>query len=107
MCDKSDKIKTKRKGFNMITERQKQLFDELRKMNPDIIDDGVPDEAAYLSADYRLMYVLKEVNGGSGWSLCEHLISGAVNRHMMQLGIILRDGQREYSVCQKGFRGLN
>lgn len=60
----------------MITERQKQLFDELRKMNPDIIDDGVPDEAAYLSAGYHLMYVLKEVNGGSGWSLCEHLISG-------------------------------
>lgn len=60
----------------MITEEQEQLFDELRKMSPDIIDDGVPDEAAYLSASYRLMYVLKEVNGGSGWSLCKHLLSG-------------------------------
>ena len=55
---------------------QKELFDKLRQLDPSIIVDGVPDEAQYISAPYRIMYVLKEVNGGSGWSLCDHLQSG-------------------------------
>ena len=42
--------------------------------------DGVPDEEQYISAPYRIMYVLKEVNGGSGWSLCDHLQSGGRDR---------------------------
>ncbi len=60
----------------MITEQQNKIFDELRQMDLGIIDDGISDETAYLSAKYRIMYVLKEVNGGSGWSLCRHLRSG-------------------------------
>lgn len=60
----------------MITELQNKIFEELRQIDPGIIDDGVPDETAYLSAKYRIMYVLKEVNGGSGWSLCKHLRNG-------------------------------
>lgn len=60
----------------MIAEEQSRIFNELRQIDPEIIDDGVPDENAYLSAGYHLMYVLKEVNGGSGWSLCKHLQSG-------------------------------
>lgn len=64
----------------MITEQQNELFDELRQIDPGIIDDGVPDEGAYLSSRYRIMYVLKEVNGGSGWSLCKHLKSGGRQR---------------------------
>ena len=59
-----------------ITEQQKKLFDELRQKDPTIIDDGVVDETQYLSAGHRIMYVLKEVNGGAGWSLCDHLRSG-------------------------------
>ena len=55
----------------MIADQQNQIFDELRQMDPGIIDDGVPDETAYLSARYRIMYVLKEVNGGP----CERLLS--------------------------------
>lgn len=63
-----------------IMEQQKQIFDELRHSNPGIIDDGVSDEEQYTSAKYRIMYVLKEVNGGSGWSLCDHLLSGGRDR---------------------------
>lgn len=63
-----------------VTEQQKIIFDELRQMEPFIIMDGVPDEAQYTSAAFRIMYVLKEVNGGSGWSLCEHLRNGGRNQ---------------------------
>lgn len=63
-----------------IATRQKELFDKLRQLDPSIIVDGVPDEGQYLSAPYRIMYVLKEVNGGSGWSLCDLLQSGGRDR---------------------------
>lgn len=63
-----------------IARQQKELFDELRRSDPSIIIDGVPDESQYTSARYRIMYVLKEVNGGSGWSLCDHLQSGGRDR---------------------------
>lgn len=59
-----------------ITDQQTELFEKLRLMNPEIIEDGVVVEEEYTSAAYRIMYVLKEVNGGSGWSLCEHLRNG-------------------------------
>ena len=56
-----------------MIEQQRKLFEELRQLDPGVIEDGVSDEAQYTSAAYRIMYVLKEVNGGSGWSLCDHL----------------------------------
>lgn len=59
---------------------QKELFDKLRQLDSSIIVDGVPDEAQYIVAPYRIMYVLKEVNGGSRWSLCDHLQSGGRGR---------------------------
>lgn len=63
-----------------IEKRQQELFDKLRQADPSIIMDGVSDEKQYISAPYRIMYVLKEVNGGSGWSLCDHLQSGGRDR---------------------------
>lgn len=63
-----------------ITDQQQKLFSDLRQHTPEIIADGVPDEAQYISAPCRIMYVLKEVNGGSGWSLCDHMISGGRDR---------------------------
>ena len=59
-----------------ITEQQDQLFQELRQLDPSVIDDGIVDEAEYTAAPCRLMFVLKEVNGGSGWSLRSHLKNG-------------------------------
>lgn len=59
-----------------ITEDENRLFAELRVVNPDIIDDGVASEEEYLFAKYKIMYVLKEVNGGKGWSLREFVREG-------------------------------
>ncbi len=57
-----------------ITDQQQKLFSDLRQHTPEIIADGVPDEAQYTSAPCRIMYVLKEVNGGSGWSRRERIL---------------------------------
>lgn len=59
-----------------IAEEENKLFRELRTVNPDIIDDGLADEEEYLSAAYKIVYILKEVNGGKGWSLREFLQNG-------------------------------
>lgn len=59
-----------------ITEAENRLFEEMRAANPEIIDDGVADEKEYLSAKYKIMYVLKEVNGGKSWSLREFIREG-------------------------------
>lgn len=63
-----------------IAIRQKELFDKIRKLDPSIIVDGVSNEGQYVSAPYRIMYVLKEVNGGSGWNLCDFLQNGGRDR---------------------------
>lgn len=59
-----------------IIGQQKEIFEELRRLNPEVIEDGISDEDKYISSAYRIMYVLKEVNGGFGWSLCQHLKNG-------------------------------
>lgn len=63
-----------------LLSQQNAIFEELRSRNPEIIDDGVSDEIQYMIAARRIMYVLKEANGGLGWSLCEHLKNGGRNR---------------------------
>lgn len=60
-----------------IAEEENRMFAELRAANPDIIDDGVVNEEEYLSAKCKIMYVLKEVNGGKSWSLREFIREGA------------------------------
>ena len=60
----------------MRAEEQKKLFAELKKKDSATIEDGIPNESEYTSARYRIMYVLKEVNGGSNWSLCKFLQQG-------------------------------
>jgi hypothetical protein len=59
-----------------IREKEDLLFSELSVVNPDIITDGVVDEAEYLDARYKIVYILKEVNGGKGWDLREFLRDG-------------------------------
>ena len=54
-----------------IASEEQILFDKLRANNPAVILDGVIDEREYLSARYRIVYILKEVNGGAGWDLRE------------------------------------
>lgn len=62
--------------MDSITEEENRLFAELRIENPDIIDDGIASEEDYLSAKYKIMYVLKEVNGGKSWSLRKFVRDG-------------------------------
>ena len=59
-----------------LAELQQKLFDKLKQKIPNIIEDGIPSESDYTSARYRIMYVLKEVNGGLNWSLREFLRQG-------------------------------
>jgi hypothetical protein len=59
-----------------ILDAQKELFDNLRRINADVVEDGVVDEDEYLSTSPRIMYVLKEVNGGRGWNLCDFIREG-------------------------------
>lgn len=40
------------------------------------IRDGVVDSRAYLASDVKLLFLLKEVNGGKNWDLREFLKSG-------------------------------
>ncbi|MCI6651927.1 MAG: uracil-DNA glycosylase family protein [Ruminococcus sp.] len=61
--------------MSIIFEEEK-LFDELKRSNPNIIMDGIVNEKEYLSAKYRIVYILKEANGGKGWSLKDFLYSG-------------------------------
>lgn len=49
-----------------IKEEEKVLFDKLRDSNPVIVEDGIVDEAEYLASRYKILYVMKEVNGGEG-----------------------------------------
>lgn len=36
----------------------------------------VVDESEYLNAEYKIVFLLKEVNGGSGWNLRKFLSDG-------------------------------
>ena len=59
-----------------IKEKEDKLFEELRKAVPEAVDDGVVSEVDYLSAEKKILFVLKEVNGGQGWSLRNFLLDG-------------------------------
>lgn len=59
-----------------IKEQEDLLFEEMRADYPEIIDDGIVDEDAYLSAPKKILYLLKEANGGKAWSLRKYLSEG-------------------------------
>ena len=59
-----------------MLEKQNELFAEWKAVNPNIITDGVVNETEYLNAPVKVLYLLKETNGGSGWDLCEFVASG-------------------------------
>ena len=56
-----------------LDEAEEELFAALKAVNPDTVEDGIVDEAEYLSAKIKIVYLMKEVNGGSAWSLREFL----------------------------------
>lgn len=59
-----------------IKEKEKEIFDKLRKIDPNIIEDGIVSEEEYLDSKYKILYIMKEVNGGAGWNLKDFLYKG-------------------------------
>lgn len=59
-----------------IQKEEALLFEALRQQVPDAVSDGVVDEKSFLSARYRIVYVLKEVNGGKNWNLRDFVYHG-------------------------------
>ena len=59
-----------------IKEKEKEIFDKLRKIDPSIVEDGIVNEEEYLTSKYKIVYIMKEVNGGSGWNLKDFLSEG-------------------------------
>lgn len=59
-----------------IKEKEKEIFEKLRKTEPSIIEDGIVSEEEYLTSKYKIVYIMKEVNGGSGWNLKDFLYKG-------------------------------
>ena len=59
-----------------IKEKEEILFDKLKSQNTAIITDGIVDENQYLSSKYKILYVMKEVNGGEVWDLRKFLYQG-------------------------------
>ena len=54
-----------------IREAEEELFAALKAVNPDTVEDGIVDEAEYLSAKIKIVYLMKEessgISPGGGW----------------------------------------
>ncbi len=59
-----------------LTEQEELLFAEWAAGRPGFIRDGAVDAGRYLASEYKLLYLLKEVNGGSDWDLRDFLREG-------------------------------
>lgn len=52
------------------------LFSEWKIKRPDLIPDGIIDEPSYNTCPVKVLYILKEVNGGKDWDLRDFIYSG-------------------------------
>ncbi|QIB69512.1 hypothetical protein Ami103574_09300 [Aminipila butyrica] len=59
-----------------IREQEDMLFKTMKAVEPKLVTDGVVEESSYLLAKYKIVFVLKEVNGGENWDLREFLRGG-------------------------------
>ena len=59
-----------------IKAKEKEIFDKLRKIDPSIVEDGIVSEEEYLDSKYKILYIMKEVNGGRDWNLKDFLYDG-------------------------------
>ncbi len=53
--------------MNMNNKSADKLFDEIRSVIPDVYSDGIVDEEEYFSSEYKILYILKELNAPKGW----------------------------------------
>lgn len=61
----------------MIEKIQNDIFDEWRKKRKNIIPDGIVNIKIYSKAKIKVLYLLKEVNGGKDWNLRDYLNNNA------------------------------
>lgn len=59
-----------------MREQEKVLFDEWKLKRPKLITDGVVNEKKYNDSTLKVLYILKEANGGKGWDLRKLLGDG-------------------------------
>ena len=45
-----------------------------------MVEDGIVSEEKYLDSNYKIVYIMKEVNGGSGWNLKDFLYKGGCSQ---------------------------
>ena len=56
--------------------QEKELFEEWKRKREKFIPDGIVDEQCYQNSHLKVLYILKEVNGGNGWVLTKFLKEG-------------------------------
>ena len=59
-----------------ISKLENEIFHELKQKDLDIITDGIVDENQFLNSKFKIVFLLKEVNGGKDWDLREFLYNG-------------------------------
>jgi len=59
-----------------IREQEEMLFAEWKEKRPGFVDDGVIDESEYLKSCPKIVFILKEVNGGWAWNLKGYVREG-------------------------------
>ena len=60
-----------------LKNKENYLLDQWAKQVPGFIRDGLPNAEQYVLSPIRVLFVLKEVNGGQDWDLREFLRAGA------------------------------
>jgi hypothetical protein len=55
---------------------QDKLFKEWKLGCDKFVSDGIVNEEEYANSKYNILYLLKEVNGGESWDLCDFLYRG-------------------------------
>jgi len=59
-----------------MMEQQEELFAEWKRGREYFVSDGVVCESEYVKSPIKLLFLLKEVNGGKEWNLCQYLENG-------------------------------
>ena len=59
-----------------LVKREEMLLNDWAKVCPGMVKDGIVNVDEYLKAQYKILFLLKEVNGGKDWDLREFLRKG-------------------------------
>lgn len=59
-----------------LTEKETLLFDEWKKIRPELSVDGIICERTYLLSDLKILFIMKEVNSEKGFDLKRYIQEG-------------------------------